>query len=281
MHDDLDKTLHDSLAQHARAVTRPAGEIDDVFARVDRRRSRRRSIAVIGSVAAVAVGVLGIAAVGAGGGSNAPAAGDSPSGEAYALPSGDAWACTGQIGGDDTFTYYSQCQPVPLPVADAEVCVSVAPTTIYIVDTTVPAATAPPIAVWTVTAKDSLETIASDVGSTPDAIAHFNGWDSADAMELLPGQDIMIPPKDFESPQPTSTDTLAYTVPGPSVLGYTQECWPVATAPATTYAVTADTAITATTYVGSTYDTLPPLVTSPPSTDPATVVTAVTATTAP
>jgi LysM repeat protein len=115
MNDELERTLRDSLDRHAAGAGHPTGGLSDVFARVDRRRSRRRSIAVVGSLAAVAAGVVGFAALA---GSDADQAMGTPDGVSVEptttlAPFGQTWSCSGYIGADGAGRdLYADCYPV-------------------------------------------------------------------------------------------------------------------------------------------------------------------------
>ena len=61
---ELERTIARSLDHRSRHLGAPGEHIDGVFARVDRRRARRRSVAVLGSFAVVGLGIVGIATLG-------------------------------------------------------------------------------------------------------------------------------------------------------------------------------------------------------------------------
>ena len=117
MNDDLERTLRDSLDRHAASSGGAGGGLDDVFARVDQRRSRRRSVAVVGSVAAVAVGVIGFASLAAG--DPEQSVGTPDDGFVTAPPTTSqvvgfpTWSCSGYLGADPGGRdLYSDCYPI-------------------------------------------------------------------------------------------------------------------------------------------------------------------------
>jgi hypothetical protein len=120
MNDDLEHTLRDSLDRHAADVSRPAGTIDDVYHRADRRHARRRSIAVLGSVVAVGVGVAGFAALAGGADDPAPSLEGAlgtdvaASTTTYAMGA-TTWSCAGYLGSDGDRDLYADCHPVTDP----------------------------------------------------------------------------------------------------------------------------------------------------------------------
>jgi LysM repeat protein len=131
MNDDLERTLRDSLQRHAATGDRPNGHIDDVYARVDRRRSRRRSIAALGSVAVVGAGIVGIAALAASGSDPAPGAGgiEGEQTTTTVVPAGgSAWACTGYLGSDGFNELYSSCVPTAFYDQSTQPCLTAPPT---------------------------------------------------------------------------------------------------------------------------------------------------------
>jgi hypothetical protein len=123
MNDDLERTLRDSLQRHA--GDRSDGNIDDVYARVERRRARRRSIAVLGSVAVVGCGIAGIAAISASGSDSPPgAAGIEVEQTTTTFGVGaSGWACTGYVGSDGYSEFYSQCTSVDM--SSVTTCLSI------------------------------------------------------------------------------------------------------------------------------------------------------------
>ena len=69
---DIEHVIESALEARAAGLGVPDGGIDSVFARADRRRSRRRTVAAAGSIAAVGLGVFGVTTLGAGDESLAP-----------------------------------------------------------------------------------------------------------------------------------------------------------------------------------------------------------------
>lgn len=116
MNDDLERNLRDSLDCHAATAGDPHAEIGDVYARVDRRRARRRSVAVIGSVAVAVTGVVGVAALMTSELDQAVGTPDDGRVEPTAtfVPSlVSTWSCSGYLGPDGSGRdLYSDCYPV-------------------------------------------------------------------------------------------------------------------------------------------------------------------------
>ena len=136
----LHDVLRGSLAHHAEHLGEPSADIAAVWWRVDRRRARRRGIAVVGSVAAVAAGAAGIMLVA------------NPSGSSVSLDGSDgsaalAWACTGPLGSDGAYDYFETCDERQRPVAPSTTPASIAPSTTAgpVIDSAVPVLSAPPI----------------------------------------------------------------------------------------------------------------------------------------
>lgn len=118
----FERTIEASLTQHSLELGSPSGQLDDVMARVDRRRNRRRSVAVVGSLAAVSVGVLGIASVSGRNPDQIPglANTDASVGESFPPPTAgwaaypDAWACQVPVTVADPQPdthYFEWCEP--------------------------------------------------------------------------------------------------------------------------------------------------------------------------
>lgn len=110
---DIEHTLESSLQHHAASMGTPTGRFDDVLYRVDRRRNRRRTVAVLGSLAVVGLGVVGVAALG-GDTAETPSAAEGPPitgpeaswmATTTVVPSFDGnfvgWACEGEFFVDD------------------------------------------------------------------------------------------------------------------------------------------------------------------------------------
>ena len=120
MNDDLERNLRDSLDQHATGAGASGGNLNDVYHRVDMQH-RRRSLAVIGSVAALAGGVIGFAAFAAGSSEQpvdlaAAAATNGPT-TTTVWPSTNVYACTNYLGSQEVPAYgqrelYGDCVPV-------------------------------------------------------------------------------------------------------------------------------------------------------------------------
>jgi len=147
MNEDLEHTLRDSLDRHAAGARASGGSVDDVYRRADRRRARRRSIAVVGSIAVVVAGIVGFASLGGGSDpapdlaeASAPASSDQA---AVTSPDVNAYACTNYLGSKNDPAYgqreiYGDC--VPVTVDGPLTATNVAPTQ-CIVPTTFPATT--------------------------------------------------------------------------------------------------------------------------------------------
>ncbi len=148
----FERTIEASLTQHSLELGSPSGQLDDVMARVDRRRNRRRSVAVVGSLAAISVGVFGIASVSGRNPDQIPGAADAPSDDMTAVQVTDiaaytdAWACQIPVTVADPqpdTQYFELCEPHGLTSENPE---AVPPTTgpecSSFVDTNPPIATA-------------------------------------------------------------------------------------------------------------------------------------------
>jgi LysM repeat protein len=211
-------SLHDilrgSLAHHAEHLGDPSADIATVWSRVDRRRARRRGIAVVGSVVAVAAGAAGIMLVANPNGSTAPLDGSDGS---AAL----AWACTGPLGSDGTYDYFDACDQRPRPVAPSTMPVSIVGSTIagsVIASAPVLSApaigTAPPTTAFSpfvsqqqyvVVEGDSYFSITDRFGLEPDALHNYNGWPEGIEHMLVIGEQVLIPPTDI-----ATVSTLVY-----------------------------------------------------------------------
>lgn len=156
MNDDLEHTLRDSLDRHAAGAGGSGGSLDDVYHRVDRQRARRRSVAVFGSIAVVAVGVVGVAAVSndddsapslAGALGDAATDGPTTTTAGYAVAGGETWSCAGYLGTDGWREYYSDCFPTGAQSIPPE-CFAPPTTVAYAIDelatTTTSTTTIPP-----------------------------------------------------------------------------------------------------------------------------------------
>ncbi len=163
-HDDLERTVARSLRQRTERISTSVPDLDGVWAHVDRRRSRRRHVAAVGSLAVVAAGAMGIATLGGGDPDRIPAPAASTDLQA-------AWRCTNQLDHFEegsSAVFFATCEAtevdgsarifdLPTPTT-----VPVYPTTTTIVclaPTTAPA-TAPADAVATTAAADAVATTA-------------------------------------------------------------------------------------------------------------------------
>ena len=226
---DLERTISRSLDQRSRHLGAPGEHIDGVFARVDRRRARRRSIAVLGSFAAVGLGIVGIATIG-----------DAPDGEPFASGAGtgatdstilmrDGWRCTQQLEywgetGDDV--YFASCERAAIPgdvpiletppgTTPGDDTPQLVPTTTTIVPLgsspvvggdidclggSTPDATVAPVGTslteqrYTIVPGDSLASIGERYGIDPNILANYNSWPDCLDHLLLPGDVVLIPP---------------------------------------------------------------------------------------
>ena len=196
----LDDVLRGSLAHHAEDLVEPSADIATVWSRVDRRRARRRSTAVIGSVVAVAAGAAGIMLVANPIGSSVPLDGSDGS---AAL----AWACTGPLGSDGTYDYFEACDQRPRPVAPPTTPASIVGSTIDgSVIASAPVLSAPPTTAFSpivsqqqqyvVVEGDSYFSITDRFGLEPDALHNYNGWPEGVEHMLVIGEQVLIPPSD-------------------------------------------------------------------------------------
>jgi hypothetical protein len=108
MNDDLEQTLRDSLDRHAASTAHTYGNLNDVVQRVELKHRRRRSLAVIGCIAALAGGVIGFAAFAAGSSDRsvdlaAAAASDGPTTTISANT--NVYACANYLGSQDDPAY--------------------------------------------------------------------------------------------------------------------------------------------------------------------------------
>ena len=198
--DDLERTLDRSLEHRSREIyVAPAG-LDAVWDRVDRRRNRRRHAAVVGSIAAVAVGAFGFVAVARSGPDTiTPAA--SPG--APSVPDQQAaWRCTDQLN------HFDEGSPAVFFVSCEQVTVDGSAEVFDMPDPTIPApigtfvdvpATAPPttspegsLVTHTVQAGDTVASIAEHFGVTVDQILELNAWEGGTDVQLPVGEVILI-----------------------------------------------------------------------------------------
>lgn len=139
MNDDLERIITNSLNERGAGASASDAGIDAVYRRVDRRRTRRRSVAAIGSVALVAVGVVAIANLGDDDPLSPAAPPESASMEgalggswAEVVPAGTPlYRCSGSVlyGDAEGNSYWADCESVTLP-DDVGVVPNVVPTTI-------------------------------------------------------------------------------------------------------------------------------------------------------
>jgi hypothetical protein len=158
MNDDLERTLRDSLDRHATGARRSDGSLDDVYTRAHRRRARRRSVAIVGSIAVVAIGIVGFATLDH---SQDPTL-QQAAAPGLELPTTTTWAdtnvyaCTGYLGSKNVDLYgqreiYGDCVPVTweggdvaaTPVTGTGVAMGCIVPTTSIPATTIPMTTIP------------------------------------------------------------------------------------------------------------------------------------------
>ena len=167
MPDDFEHLIERSLDERSADLRVGDGSIDDVLLRVDRRSSRRRATAVVGSLAVIAVGLVGLSAVLGADEPVGPAAGPDTA-PATSMPVEvvegyqDAYRCTDQLDVPEADPsgpkYFARCESVllengvPVEVVATSVAVE-APTTwvacepfasTVVAVTTVPCGTLPP-----------------------------------------------------------------------------------------------------------------------------------------
>ena len=241
MHDasDLESTIERSFESRSARLDGSAGDLGDVLIRVERRRSRRRSTAVVGSVAVVIVGVIGIVALGdredsgptASLGSEAPAV-TVEQGESVQA----AWRCHDQLAywgeaGDEV--YFASCEqttidggvevldlPAPTIPADASSSATEPDSTEVIGPlSSIPVTTVPPgdavspnEQLYTIVAGDSLAGIAQRFGVEIDVLVNYNEWPEGIEHPIYHDDEIRIPPDAFVpgglgSEHPTTTTT--------------------------------------------------------------------------
>ncbi|MDJ0771492.1 MAG: LysM peptidoglycan-binding domain-containing protein [Ilumatobacter sp.] len=194
---DLDRRVEASLDHRAHQLHEPAGQLADVWRRVDRRRGRRRGVAVVGSVAVIAVSAAGLLALDRGN-EDVPttaalldaadeadaAAGATTTGVPTVAPTTtfavQLWQCTDAvtIQEDPAGHYFRSC----FPVVDGRV--GVTPTTIV-----------PSTFEHVVEAGDSVFGIASQYGVDPVVLANFNSWDDGVEHPIFVGDVVLIPPE--------------------------------------------------------------------------------------
>ena len=206
-HSDIEREIERSLGERSARLGTPAGGLDDVFERVDRRRDRRRNVAVAGSFAVLGIGVFGIATL-RGGEQPAPVADGPGSGSAQT-----AWVCEGQLdyfGENGDQVYFASCEQTTIDAA----------TVIDNVPTTTVAAVPEPMQetsraeqVYVAVAGDSLSSIAARFGLAPEVVAAYNSWPDGLDHLIRMGDQILIPPDSLmpEPPVTTLPDSVATT----------------------------------------------------------------------
>ena len=252
MHDpsDLESAIERSLESRSAGLDDSSGNLDDVLTRVERRRSRRRSIAMVGSVAAAGVGLIGIVALAdrrdatpaSSPGSETSAAADE------ALTAQPAWRCDDQLAywgesGEDV--YFASCEqttidgsvavidgPPPTTGSEPTTTTTVVSTGIIGAPPSIPLTTLPPDdplvtgeqlyieQLYVVIAGDSLIEIARMFGVDLDVLVAYNEWPEGDGHPIYPGDEVRVPPGAFVpdglddrgSTGPTSTTTTSTTI---------------------------------------------------------------------
>lgn len=105
----LDAALTDTFARRDREVGHVAGDVADVYRRVARRKTKRRTLTAVASVALVAAGIGGLVAVGQIG-SDAPARGAGAPVPTMPGEGGSWYVCSGAMPQDDGRTLYDSCE---------------------------------------------------------------------------------------------------------------------------------------------------------------------------
>lgn len=205
---DFERTVRRALDAHARRIEQPTGRLADVWAHVDRRRDRRRMVAAAGSTAVVVAGIGGLLALRTG--ADAPASAPSATSEPVISSDTAFWRCSGDLGRDETFTYFQSCDqvpagtpvtllPAPQPAPTAPP--TTAPTTGVSPEFTMPPGvpvTTLPVAVteqvYTVVPGDSVYGIAARYWVDPAALANYNAWPEGIDHPLQVGDEVKIPP---------------------------------------------------------------------------------------
>ena len=128
---DVERLVARSLQERTAALQPPAPDLDGVWSHLDRRRNRRRHVAVVGSLAAVALGAFGFATLGQASPESSPVAG--PEVTATTVPGGQmAWRCTNPIvtvADASDASYFATCESVLLDGGTTVIEVSVPTTT--------------------------------------------------------------------------------------------------------------------------------------------------------
>lgn len=214
-HPETERRVADALTTRSAALQSPSPDLDGVWQRLDRRRRRRRGVAILGSVAVVGAGAVGLLSLRTDDSEPtiaADAAGGTPDQQA-------AWRCTDQL---DVFEegspalFFATCDQVAIDgsvpiIGDfPHPTIAVDPSQIITTTTTVVIEQ-----VWhTVREGDTLEALTAEFGTTPDDIAGLNGWPDASGERLHPGDRILI----LLQPPPTTAwagdaDVTDSTVP--------------------------------------------------------------------
>ncbi len=184
---NLERTIETSLTQHSSRLGSSSGHLSDVMARVERRRNRRRSVAVVGSLAAITVGVLGIASVSGRSPDQLPGAAKA-SADQPSAPDATSYLIT------DASSNLSQavwaCQ-TPITYFDPQ------PQTEYF------QACGPVGTIYEVLAGDSLASIVEMFGLGIHHVAQYNGWGDDIDHVVEPGDVVMIP-REYTLPSPTT-----------------------------------------------------------------------------
>ena len=227
---ELERTIARSLDDRSRHLGTPAEHIDGVFARVDRRRARRRSVAVIGAFAVVGLGMVGMATLS---GDPADPLASQPVATSEVIDQAatdmTAWRCLDQLeywGEQGDELYFATCERVAIPgdvpiletppgTTPGDDAPQLVPTTTTIVplgsspvmsedidclsgstpDATVaPVATSPTEQRYTIVPGDSLASIGERYGIDPNILANYNSWPECLDHLLLPGDVVFIPP---------------------------------------------------------------------------------------
>lgn len=199
-HDDLERIVIRSLRQQTERASASVPDLEGVWIHLDRRRSRRRHVAVGGSVAIVAVGALGLASVSRGDPDRipAPAAAVTPDAQA-------AWRCTDQL---DHFeegspaVFFVNCESVTVD-GSARIFDVPTPTTpgdgtfVGVPATAVPMETVQTTAPvqetrYTIQTGDTIESIAAAFDTSPEAIADLNQWNDLLPERIQAGDTILV-----------------------------------------------------------------------------------------
>lgn len=215
MPDELERLIRDALDERSRHAAAGIPRVDDVIERVTRRRAtRRRNVAIVGSLAVTGAGLLGVVALGGDSGGE-PVAGVS---DASATGTDLVWRCTGEFARemeDQRVSFFEQCEHVPRPDGAAvpttlvESVDAAQPTTIAIDPTT----TLGPKFPIGVAEGDTLASIALDMETTVEWLVEHNDWrDGADHV-LQPGEIVYVPMASGMATVTPPTTTVPFTVP--------------------------------------------------------------------